>query len=265
MQIPDNSIVEIFKGSSYSLMKELNCEFLQIGGYINEPVYWLNTPGPIYTTQTDNCGTGQIEAMSNVCGDIDYYEFIFKQPENYKELMEVMSASYVDPLGGYYVDGNQYWTNERIIKWWSQIDIIIDYMVERYSEELELPSNPHNSLWDGGGGLKEVHFFGPPTPLPYNYKALLDFYKYSLIDYLKWYMQYNNGSCQKLTELNYNWIRKEQLDKKLEVFNPQRKNLLEEYLSTNTINEANSEKPTEIKIEKKTFGINLKIGGNKSK
>ena len=65
-------------------------------------VNWLNTPGPIYTTCTDNCGTGQVEAMNNVGGDENYHEIIFKQPFDRRELQETLTAAAVDPFGAYY-------------------------------------------------------------------------------------------------------------------------------------------------------------------
>jgi hypothetical protein len=49
-------------------------------------IHQLNTPGPIYTSNTDNCGTGQVEAMNNVGGTIDYQEIIFKPPFTWQEL-----------------------------------------------------------------------------------------------------------------------------------------------------------------------------------
>lgn len=86
MYIKDKVIIKIFNESlSPNLIKELNLEGYSVGGFNSEEVYWLNTPGPTYTTQTDNCGTGQIEALNNVGGDENYYEFIFKQPENLKD------------------------------------------------------------------------------------------------------------------------------------------------------------------------------------
>jgi hypothetical protein len=64
--------------------------FLNRGGF--EEINWLNTPGPIYTTYTDNCGTGQVEAMNNVSADEDYHEVIFKQPSTRQELKETLSG-----------------------------------------------------------------------------------------------------------------------------------------------------------------------------
>lgn len=216
-------------------MKELDCDESKFGGFIKEKVYWLNTPGPIYTTQTDNCGTGQIEALGNVGGDENYYEFIFKQPYNRTELNQVMAAAYTDPLDGFFIDGNTYWTNDKIIKWWSKTDTIITYMIDRYSEELQLPANPHNSLWDLGNGPQEMHLYGPEKPLPQNYKSALDFYQFELKNYLEWYMEFNNGSSITLPELDYKWDTKIDLDEKLKDFKPKTKNLINEYENSQNI------------------------------
>lgn len=242
MNIPKESILYLFKGE---LPKEQLVKFdwfiNDLGGAKNESVYWLNTPGPIYTTQTDNCGTGQLEAPNNVGGDEDYYEFVFKQPFNEKELSEIKSSAEVDPLGGYYIDGNKYWTNEKIIEWWEKIESIIDYMIHRYEEELQLPSNPHGTLYDFGKGLEETHFFRPIKSLPENYKAALDFYQYGIKNYLEWYMKFNNGESIELRKVEYNWDKKTELDKTLKSFNPERRNLFDEYKKSKDYSTDNQE------------------------
>lgn len=216
MYLPETSVQYLFSGIlSSKQLKELDCGEFYNGGFQNEEVYWLNTPGPIYTTQSDNCGTGQPEAPNNVGGDEDYYEFIFKQPINKNELTQTLSASFVDPWDGYFLDGNSYWTNEHILNWWAGIKKIVDYMVVRYEEELKLPKNPHNTIWDFGDGTKEMHLYGPSTPLPVNYKAALDFYQYGLKNYLEWYSKINNGQTVQIQNLEYNWDKKLELDKKL--------------------------------------------------
>lgn len=231
MNLPEKSLEFLYKGDSFEyLMEEFEYDTNSINGYKNEEVYWLNTPGPFYTTQTDNCGTGQIESPENVGGDEDYYEFIFKQPYTKERLKEVATASYVDPFGAYYIDGNQYWTNERIIDWWSKFDKVIDYMVGLYSKELKLPSNPHESLWNFNGKIEVMHLFGPSVPIPLNYKCALDFYQNGLKEYLEWYMKFNSNETIKLKTLDYDWSKKEMLDLELLNFNPQKKELLKEYL-----------------------------------
>ncbi|MEH0154112.1 hypothetical protein V6R21_08170 [Limibacter armeniacum] len=234
MKIPENSILHLYQGSpTIELLEKIGCDEHDINGAKNEEVFWLNTPGPIYTTQTDNCGTGQPEAPNNVGGDENYYEFIFKQPLSTIELNQIKNAADIDPFGGYYFDGNNYWTNERIITWWSKIEIVIEYMIDRYEEELQLPLNAHNTLFDFGKGPEEAHFFGPVTPMPENYKSALDFYQTELKNYLEWYMVTNNKSAAKLNELDFNWSEKVELDKKLKNFNPQTRDLVRELPKSN--------------------------------
>jgi len=253
MSIPKESVLYLFKGElTKKQLVKLDWYINDLGGAENEEIYWLNTPGPIYTTQTDNCGTGQPEALNNVGGDKDYYEFIFKQPFSEKELLEIKSSAEVDPLGGYYIDGNKYWTNEKIIEWWGKFEFVIDYMVDRYEEELRLPANPHNSLWDFGNGVKEMHLFGPIEPLPQNYKSALDFYQFDIKKYLEWYMEFNNGVAIKLDEIDYNWNKKLELDKQIKTFNPKTRSLIDEY-NKNEVNpksfsnQDNLQKEPEIK------------------
>lgn len=234
MKFSEESILHLYKGSpSKEQLEKIGCDEHDVNGAKNEEVFWLNTPGPIYTTQTDNCGTGQPEAPNNVGGDENYYEFIFKQPINRVELNEIKNAADVDPFGGYYFDGNDYWTNERIITWWSRIDTVIEYMINRYAEELQLPLNAHNTLVDFGKGLEEAHFFGPYVPMPQNYKSALDFYQTELKNYLEWYLVTNNESVVKLNELDYDWSEKIELDEKLKTFNPQTRDLVREYQHSN--------------------------------
>ena len=234
MNNPETSILFLFSGSpTQEQLLKIGCDINDIGGAKNEEVYWLNTPGPIYTTHTDNCGTGQPEAPKNVGGDENYHEFVYKPPYNFTELSEIKTAAHCDPFGGYYFDGNDYWTNERIIKWWAKIESVIVYMINRYEEELQLPLNAHNSIYDFGKGPEESHFFGPTTPMPENYKHALDFYQYDLKNYLEWYMEINNGLTIELVELKFDWSRKDELDNKLKTFNPYRRNLIEEYEKVN--------------------------------
>ncbi len=91
-------------------------EFVNYGDF--KDVNWLNTPGPIYTTYTDNCGTGQVEAINNVGGDEDYHEVIFKQPLTRQELKETLTAASVEPFGLYYFDGNKYWNKTNVLEWY---------------------------------------------------------------------------------------------------------------------------------------------------
>lgn len=175
-----------------------NKVFLNQGGF-NE-INWLNTPGPIYTTHTDNCGTGQIEAINNVGGNEDYHEIVFKQPFTWQELTETLTAAAVDPFNAYFFDGNENWTTELIIIWWSESKKRIDYILKLYHEELILPA------------VLDRLLYGPQKPIPINYKNWLDFYQNGMKEYLEWYMLKLGGKPIILTDLDFNWTEKNELD-----------------------------------------------------
>jgi len=186
-------------------------ECVNYGGF--EEINWLNTPGPIYTTCTDNCGTGQIEALSNVGGDENYCEVIFKQPFTKQELRETLMAAARDPMGAYYFDGNQNWNDENIAMWWSKSEERIAYVIDNYRNELDLPAQPHINSWKIGGKLFTGQLYGPPRPIPENYKCWLDFYQFKMKEYLEWYILRISGQAVMLPALNFDWTRREELDK----------------------------------------------------
>lgn len=173
-------------------------KFTNYGAFEN--VNWLNTPGPIYTSYTDNCGTGQVEAMNNVGGDEDYHEVIFKQPLNSQELKEILTAASVDPYDAYYFDGNKNWTSKLIIDWWSKSQERITYILDCYQYELNLPD------------ILDRPLYGPRIPIPENYKNWLDFYQSGMKEYLGWYMSKISTQSVTLNELNFDWTRKDKLD-----------------------------------------------------
>lgn len=78
----------------------------------------FNFPGPFYTGQSDSCGTGDIEAPDNVMYDSDVYEYIFKQPGSYEELLRVFDAAAVEVFDSYACNGNDYWTYSLCYEWW---------------------------------------------------------------------------------------------------------------------------------------------------
>jgi len=179
-----------FAGTSY---------FIQTNDFAN--INWLNTPGPIYTTITDNCGTGQIEAINNVGGDEDYREIIFKQPYSLQELKEVLNAASIDPLDSYYFGGNAKWDKSNIIKWWQKSDERISYILERYKEELNLPDPLYRPL------------YGPRKAIPENYKYWLDYYQFSMKEYLEWYIYKIHGLTIDLPTLSFDWTNRNEFDK----------------------------------------------------
>ncbi|SFM85365.1 hypothetical protein SAMN05428949_1048 [Chitinophaga sp. YR627] len=183
------------------------------GGF--QEIHWLNTPGPIYTTFTDNCGTGQPEAIHNVGGDEDYREIIFKQPVTKEELIATTIAGLIDPFSAYFIDGSQHWNKDNIFEWWSKSKERIQYIIDRYDDELNLPEEPHISKWDFGGEIRYYHLFGPSKPIPENYKYWLDYYQYDMKNYLEWYLFKLHAKAYMLPSLEFDWSRKEALDKVL--------------------------------------------------
>jgi hypothetical protein len=77
----------------------------------------LNFPGPIYTGVTDNGGAGEC-APENVMVDQEGCEYIYHQPRNYTQLIEVSLAAELDPFNAYSCDGNKHWNYELVKNWW---------------------------------------------------------------------------------------------------------------------------------------------------
>ena len=200
--IPNEDIEKILFEPTINMQEMIeligHLEFVNHGDF-NE-VNWLNTPGPIYTTYTDNCGTGQVEAMNNVGGDENYHEVIFKQPSDRRELQETLTAAAVDPLGGYYFDGNQNWTTDLIIEWWQKSNERINYILNCYEDELNLPA------------ILDRPLYGPREPIPQNYKSWLDFYQKGMKEYLEWYILKLRNQKIVLNELSFDWTRKKRSD-----------------------------------------------------
>ncbi len=78
----------------------------------------FNFPGPFYTGESDSCGTGEYEAPANTLNDHHYCEFVFRQPQNFEELLCVLSAAAVETFDSYSCDGNDRWTYTLCREWW---------------------------------------------------------------------------------------------------------------------------------------------------
>lgn len=167
-------------------------------------IHWLNTPGPIYTTCTDNSGTGQAEATNNIGGDDKYHEIIFKQPFTKEELKETLVAAYTDSEDAYFYDGNENWTKELIINWWSKSEERIACILDLYYREMNLPEVPDELS------------FGDIEPIPQNYRHWLDFYQNGMKEYLEWYIFKLCGEQMELNDLHIDWSGKERFDKLLD-------------------------------------------------
>jgi len=97
--------------------------------------YWqkkhpFNFPGPFYTGESDTCGTGQPEAPGNVMFDSYCCEYIFKQPQNYAELLCVIDAAAVEVFDSYSCNGNDHWTIDLCRQWWKQKSHLIEQLNE---------------------------------------------------------------------------------------------------------------------------------------
>ncbi len=196
MTIPSKDIEKILYQSTITA-KELT-QFIGTGDFTN--INWLNTPGPIYTTYTDNCGTGQIEAINNVGGDEDYHEIIFKQPFTRQELKETLTAAAVDPFDSYYFDGNKNWNKTNVLKWWNKSEERISYILDNYKVELNLPD------------ILDRPLYGPRQPIPENYKFWLDFYQYGMKEYLEWYIRKIHNQTIHLPQLSFDWTMRNEFD-----------------------------------------------------
>ncbi|MCX6181201.1 MAG: hypothetical protein NT150_04655 [Bacteroidetes bacterium] len=95
----------------------------------------LNFPGPFYTLETDNCGTGQPEAPENILCDHEGREHIFMQPQTTKELCNILTASLLDPFHSYAVNGNEHWNLQLIKEWWRNKHKLIDTLLSKEFEE----------------------------------------------------------------------------------------------------------------------------------
>lgn len=162
---------------------------------------WLNTPGPLYTTNKNIYGSGNIIAQHNIACNKGKNQVIFKQPFTKKESDKTLLALELDDYEGYYFNGNCCWNKENIIAWWDKSEERIAAILELYKQELYMPQKAGNTDDD----------FKRPTPE--NYKYWLDFYQGGMKNYLEWYTKQLTGETVVLAELQIDWAIKEKLDK----------------------------------------------------
>jgi hypothetical protein len=101
----------------------------------------LNIPGPVYTCETDNCGTGQPEAPSNILCDEMGREHVFIQPRTFDELLNIIRAAWIEPFDSYGFDGNQNWTKQLVREWWGNRN---DLMEQLRREEMDVCNQRQN-------------------------------------------------------------------------------------------------------------------------
>ncbi len=101
--------------------------------------HWMNTPGPLYCGETDNCGTGPGEAPNNVEVDSEGFQVTYRQPVNRYELRQVVRAAWDDPFCGYGAGGDLHWTYETIKAWWAEPRRKVEQEIRRlYDAQLAL-------------------------------------------------------------------------------------------------------------------------------
>ncbi len=94
----------------------------------------FNFPGPFYTWETDACGTGIIEAPHNVVLDDCWEEYVMIQPRTKLEFEQLCTAGAVELFCGYFCDGNELWTVQKVRDWWKNRE---DYIVQLSSASFE--------------------------------------------------------------------------------------------------------------------------------
>lgn len=160
---------------------------------------WLNTPGPLYTTNKNTYGSGYIIAQHNIAFNSAMNQVIFKQPLNKKESDKTILALELDDFEGYYFDGNCCWNKDNILAWWDKSEDRVAAILELYKQELYKTAK------------EDKEDFKRPTPE--NYKYWLDFYQGGMKHYLEWYLEQLSGEKISLPELQLDWSIKEKLDK----------------------------------------------------
>jgi hypothetical protein len=111
---------------------------------------WMNTPGPLYCGNGDNCGTGPLQAPNNVQVDPQGFEVIFRQPVNHFELRQVLQAAWADPMSGYGCDGDAHWSLQCIRTWWAEERLEVEATLAREREaQLALGSAKNYAYFAG--------------------------------------------------------------------------------------------------------------------
>jgi len=89
---------------------------------------WRNVPGPFYAAETDTCGGGRWCAPDLVLVNEDWTEFVFRQPTNPSQVLDLLDAAYDDPFQQYGCDGHEHWTVDTIRDWWADRDRLLAWI-----------------------------------------------------------------------------------------------------------------------------------------
>jgi hypothetical protein len=104
---------------------------------------WRNVPGPIYGAMTDNCWVGRGSAPRHILygDDIDYeQEFLYRQPRNLGELLQVLDGAQQDPWAGWACDGDEHWTPSSVKEWWRDRERLLEWIATKQATWTENPS-----------------------------------------------------------------------------------------------------------------------------
>jgi hypothetical protein len=200
LQYTPTSTIETFLFEKNSEKTAMLYGNFGVGDFINN--HWLNTPGPIYTTQTNNNNAGKLLATTNIACDENDSPIIFKQPCTQKETDLLLLAVIVNDGDGFCADGNKNWNKTNVTEWWAKSEERIDYIIEAYKTELFTPLTKYSAAKTS-----------KQRPIPENYKLWLDFYRYDMKKYLEWYILKLVNEVVALPELTVDWCLKDKLDK----------------------------------------------------
>ncbi len=112
---------------------------------------WRNVPGPIYGAMTDTCWVGRIYAPDHVSYEADSgQEFLYRQPRNRHDVLQVLFGAWNDPLQGWACDGNQHWTPELVRHWWRDRSRVLEWIAHDLKDWAESPNEQER---DAAAGL----------------------------------------------------------------------------------------------------------------
>lgn len=98
------------------------------------------------------------------------------------------------------MDGNENWNSFNILQWWNRSQERVNYILERYKEGLNLPTDLQKGL------------NMPVDPVCINYRNWLDFYQFGMKEYLEWYITKINSQVVNIPSLNFDWAKKDEYD-----------------------------------------------------
>jgi hypothetical protein len=86
---------------------------------------WMNTPGPVYTSDADFAFLGPSLGPKMVAVDQSQMDVVYRQPASLDDLKELELVAETDPFGGYAMDGNLRWTPDLVRAWWARRQEIV--------------------------------------------------------------------------------------------------------------------------------------------